>query len=297
MDNKMDLQYDEQRANAISKEQEQVKELLRRGTVRHYFLGPESIWTQEGFGFVMGGFFASFLGGVLLPKLFLYANTNAALKYLCWIITAAGIILLVRGGLGMLKESRKIQEPVPDSIHDEILEYDIANLRNISKILLKTNISKLKDENMDEMEMILVKGPRDYVENVNLPLVWKRGDDGVLRYSNFSVLALYFSKENLYIYTSIFNMRNGTSKFQHTYYCPYNKIKYVGLEDRVIESVNQKNKAFMSNLKMMVINAGDGEEDELSLAVMDYDMVKKMNATMDIQVAEEAVEMIRNRMK
>jgi len=60
----------EKRIKAVGEEQEQVKELLRRGSIRHYFLGPENVWTQEGFGTVVGGALTVFFGAFLLPKLF-----------------------------------------------------------------------------------------------------------------------------------------------------------------------------------------------------------------------------------
>ena len=206
MDNMNLAEKEKQHLKDVKKEQEQVDELLRRGAIRHYFLGPENIWTQEGFGFVMGGVFTTFLGSVLLPKLFLYTNTNPAVKYLCWIMTAVGIILLLRGFLLMLQESKKENKPVPDRVHDQILEYDMEGLRKRSKDLLRANIPNLREgqEDLDELETMIIKGPRDYTHNVNLPLVWKLGEDGKIRYSNFSALALYFGKEELYIYTSIF---------------------------------------------------------------------------------------------
>lgn len=282
----------------VGKEQEQVRELLRRGSIRHYFLGPENIWSQEGFGTVMGGVFTAVLGGIILPKLLLYSNSGSALNYVCWIMTAAGILICGKGLYGMLKESRAERKPVPDEVHDEILAYDIAGLKDISKALLKENIPNLKEEeSIGDMDMLLVKGPRDYVHNVNLPLVWKLGDDGKLRYSNFSVMVLYFGKENLYIYTSIFNMRNGTSKFEHTYECPYHKIRFAGFEDRVIETVNQKNKSVVQNLRMLVIDAGDGEDDKLSMPITDYDILKQRNGTIDNNDAEEAVRRITERMQ
>lgn len=296
---KSDLKDKEQNhINAVSKEQEQVKELLRRGSVRHYYLGPESVWTQEGFGTVMGGIFCTIIGSVLLPKLLLYSNTNIAIKYMCWIMTAAGILLIAKGLYGMIKESRKERKPVPDKVHDEILEYDIEGLKDKSKVLLKTNIPKLRaEEDIEKMEMVLVRGPIDYVENVNLPLLWKLGDDGKLRYSNSSVMAIYFGKDSLYIYTSIYNMRNGTSKFQHTYECLYNKIKFVGFQDRVIETVTQKNKAVTQNLQMFVINAGDEEGSELALTVKDYDVIKSYKGLLDISDAEMAEKIILDKIK
>lgn len=284
--------------NAVAKEQEQIQELLRRGAVRHYFLGPENIWSQEGFGTVVGGVLTGFLGGILLPKLFLYSNTNAALQYMCWLMTAAGIFLILKGLHGMKKEYRVQQKQVSDQTFDEILAYDLVKLGDISKALLKENIPKLaEEENLEQMEMVLVRGPRDYVHNVNLPLLWKQGEDGFLRYSNFSVMALYFGNENLYIYTSIYNMRNGTSKFQHTYECPYDKIRYTRLEDRVIDTVNQKNKAISGKLQVLVINAGDREEDELVIPVRDYDLMEQMQGDLDICDAETAIQLIINKIK
>lgn len=287
----------EQHIQAVSKEQEQVKELLRRGSVRHYFLGPETIWTQEGFGIVVGGALTVFFGGFIFPKLFLYSSNSKALLVVCWIITAIGVAVLGAGLYRMVKESRTDCKPVPDKVHDEILEYDIAGLKQTSKTILEKNMPWLKEEGIDSMEMLLVKGPRDYVANVNLPLAWRLGDDGKLRYSNFSVMTFYFGKEKLYIYTCIFNMRNGMAKFHHTYECPYEKIRFAGFEDRVVETVNQSNKAVAQNLKMLVIDAGEGEDERLSMPVADYDMIKKYNGRIDISDAEEAVNVLVNKIK
>lgn len=291
-------EQNQQHAAAVSREQEQVKELLRRGSIRHYFLGPENIWSQEGFGTVMGGAFTAILGGIILPKLILYSNSSLALDYVCWIMTAIGILVCGKGFYRMRKEARIENKPVPDKVHDEILEYDMAGLKEISKRVLKENIPKLREEeSLDGMEMVLVKGPRDYVANSNLPLIWKLGEDGKLRYSNFSVMALFFGKENLYLFTSIFNMRNGTSKFQHTYECPYQKIRFAGFQNETVETPNQQNKAVQRNLRMLVIDAGDGENDKLSMPVTDYDIVKKLNGTIDNSDAEEAVRILTEKRK
>ena len=208
-------------------------------------------------------------------------------------MTIIGIALLGKGLYEMVKELRTESKPVPDEVHDEILEYDIAGLKETSKNLLKETIPRLKQEEpIEEMKMLLIKGPRDYVHNINLPLAWKLGDDGKLRYSNFSVMALYFGKDNLYMYTSIFNMRNGTSKFQHTYECPYEKIRFVGLKDETVETVSQQNKSVEQHLRMLVIDAGDEENDKLSIPVNDYDILKKLNGSIDNSDAEEAVRIL-----
>lgn len=283
---------------AVKEEQEQVKELLRRGSIRHYFLGPENIWTQEGFGTVVGGALTIFFGGFIFPKLFLYSSNSETLKIVCWIMTAIGVVVFGKGLYGMLKESRMESKPVPDEVHDEILEYDIAGLKKTSKRILEEHIPLLtEEESLDGMETIFVKGPRDYVANVNLPLTWKLGDDGKLRYSNFSFMALYFGKEILYIYTCIYNMRNATAKFHHTYECPYDQIRFVGFEDIAVETVSQNNKSVTQNLKMLVIDTGDGENDKLSMPVADYGIMKKFNGIIDIGEAEEAVRVLNEKIK
>lgn len=291
-----DQQSTERHVKAVHEEQEQVKELLRRGSVRHYFCGPETIWTREGFGIVVGGALSIFFGGIIFPRLFLYSNNSEALKIVCWIITAAGIVVFGKGLYEMYKESRMESKPVPDRVHDEILEHDIAGLKTASKSMLEENIPSMKGS-FDDMDMILVKGPRDHSAFVNLPLLWKLGEDGKLRYSNFSVMAMYFGKEIVYIYTCIFNMRNGTAKFHHTYECPYSQIRFAGFEDRTVETVNQNNKTTVKNQKMLVIDAGDGEGDKLAMPVADYDVVKKYGGTIDIGDAEEAVKMLNERIK
>lgn len=281
------------RAEAIKKEQEQVNELLKRGVVRHYFLGPENIWTQEGFGIFIGGALAVFFGGLIFPKLFFYSNNNEVLKIVCWIMTAAGIVLCIKGLLGMSKEAKTKKEPIPDEAFDEILRADIERLKEIAKSALKESLPSLASkEPIDKMEVLLVKGPRDYVHNVNLPLVWRLGSDGKLRYSNFSVMAMFFGTESLYLFTSIFNTRNGTSKFHHVYECPYRKIRHAGFEDRVVETVNQQNKAVVQNLRILMIDAGDEENEKYLIPVSDYDIMKRLNGMIDISDAEKAVKRI-----
>lgn len=291
-------QKSERHKEIVNQEQEQVKELLRRGSIRHYFLGQENIWTREGFGIVVGGALTIFFGGFIFPRLFLYSSNSEVLKIVCWVMTAAGIVVFGKGLYEMHKESRKQSKPVPDKVYDEILEYDIAGLRKTSKQVLEENIREPKGgDSFDEMDMILVKGPRDYSSNVNLPLVWKLGEDGKLRYSNFSAMALYFGKEVLYIHTCIFNMRNGTARFHHTYECPYDQIRFAGFEDRIVETVTQNNKAATQNLKMLVIDAGDGESDKLTMSVADYDVMQKLNGVVDISDAEEAVRILSDKIK
>lgn len=286
-----DQQSAERHLKAVYEEQEQVKELLRRGSIRHYFCGPETIWTREGFGIAVGGALAIFFGGVIFPRLFLFSSNSAVLKIVCWIMTVAGIVVLGKGLYEMYKESRMESKPVPDRVHDEILEHDIAGLKTTSKKMLEEHIPAMKGS-FDDMEMLLVKGPRDYTAFTNLPLLWRLGEDGNLRYSNFSVMALYFGNEILYIYTCIFNMRNGTAKFHHTYECPYDQIRFAGFEDRTVETVSQSNKTAVQHLKMLVIDAGEGESDKLSMPVADYDIMNKYGGTIGFGDAEEAVRIL-----
>ena len=291
-----DQQSAERHLKAVYEEQEQVKELLRRGSIRHYFCGPETIWTREGFGIAVGGALAILFGGFIFPKLFLYSSNSAVLKIVCWIMAAVGIVVLGKGLYEMYKESRMESKPVPDRVHDEILEHDIAGLRATSKKMLEEHIPAMKGS-FDDMEMILVKGPRDYSAYANLPLLWKLGEDGKLRYSNFSVMAMYFGKEILYIYTCIFNMRNGMAKFHHTYECPYSQIRFAGFEDRAIETANQNNKAVTLNLKMLVIDAGEGESDKLSMPVADYGIMERYAGAIDVSDAEDVVRLLNEKTK
>ncbi|MDF2654698.1 MAG: hypothetical protein K0R19_1172 [Bacillota bacterium] len=287
---------DQNRSEAVRSEQEQVKELLRRGVVRHYFLGPETMWTQESFGVFVGGALAVLFGGLIFPKLFLYSSNSEVLKIVCWLMAAVGIALCLKGILGMMREAKKKNDPIPDQAFDEILQIDLECLMETAKSTLKENIPQLeKEEPINEMKSILVKGPRDYVHNVNLPLAWRLGSDGRLRYSNFSVMVLFFGTEKLYLYTSIFNTRNGASKFSHVYECPYLKIRSVCLEDRVVETVNQQNKSVVQNLNMLVIDAGDDEREKLAITVADYDAMKRYGGMIDVSAAEQAVMEIRNR--
>ena len=53
----------------------------------------------------------------------------------------------------------------------------------------------------------------------------------------------------------------------------------------------------VQNLKMLVIDAGEGESDRLAMAVADYDVMKKYNGSIDMSDAEEAVRIISDRIK
>lgn len=281
------------RSETVRREQDQVKELLKRGTVKHYFLGPETMWTQESFGILVGGALAVIFGGLIFPKLFFYSNNSEVLKVICWLMVAVGILLSIKGIRGMARESKRKDEPVPDQVFDEILQTDLESLMQTAKSALKESMPHLvSEEPIDEMETIFVRGPRDYVHNVNLPLVWRLGSDGFLRYSNFSAMVLFFGNEKLYLYTSIFNTRNGTSKFPHVYECPYLKIRSAGLEDRVVETVSQQNKSVVQNLRMFVIDAGDEETEKLAITVADYDAMRRLKGNLDMSSAEQAASTI-----
>jgi hypothetical protein len=82
---------------------------------------------------VVGGALAILFGGFVFPKLFLYSSNSRALHIVCWIMTAAGVVVLGKGIYEMYKESRMESKPVPDKVHDEILEHDIAGLKKQAK--------------------------------------------------------------------------------------------------------------------------------------------------------------------
>lgn len=294
--NELGEQVSERHLKAINEEQEQVRELLRRGTVRHYFLGPETIWTREGFGIVVGGALTVLFGGFIFPQLFLYSSNSVALHIVCKIMTVLGVIVLGKGLFTMYKESRSQSKTVTDREHDEILEHDIEEIKKTGREILENHVPALRDDHdLAGMETLFLKGPRDYSAFTNLPLVWKRGEDGQLRYSNFSVMNLYFGADTLYVHTCIFNMRNGVAKFHHTYECPYVQIRRAELEDREIETANQKNKAVVQHLKVLVIDAGDGENDQLVIPVADHDAIKQYNGSIDIKDAEHAANIINSK--
>jgi hypothetical protein len=288
-------QVSERHLKAVSEEQEQVKELLRRGTIRHYFLGPETIWTREGFGIVVGGGLTIFFGGFIFPQLFRYAGStipNIVLK----IMIVIGFVVLGKGLYTMYKESKSQSKIISDREHDEILEHDIEVMKKTGIEMMQKHVPAFRDgQDPTGMETLFLKGPRIYSAFSNLPLLWKRGEDGRLRYSNFSVMNLYFGKDTLYVHTCIYNMRNGAAKFHHTYECSYAQIRRAELEDRKIETVDQSNKAIVQHLKVLVIDAGDGENDQLVIPVADLDAMKQYNGSFDIKDAEHAAYIIKSK--
>jgi soluble P-type ATPase len=92
-------------------------------------------------------------------------------------------------------------------------------------------------------------------------------------------------------------MRNGTAKFHHTYECPYSQIRFTGFEDRAVETTGQNNKPVVQNLKLFVIDTGDGENDKLVIPVADYGIMSKYGGTIDVSDAEEAFKILTVKMK
>ncbi len=281
---------------AVQKEQDQVKELLRRGTVRHYFTGPESIWTKEGFGIVVGGLLTTGFGLFIFPSIIQYLGTSQKLEILCMLLVITGTMFCIKGVYQMIQDGKMRREPVSDEVFDQILAHDLEELKKISQKSIEESCQEYRDEIKNIDEFVLVKGPRDYVYNVNLPLLMKVGEDNKVRYSNFSLMALFLGKERAFLFTSIYNMRDGKSKFHHVYECPYGEMRFVGFRDQKTETINQKGKSLSQNLKVMVIDAGEGEHDTLSIPVADYDFIQKNGGFFDMGDAQKAVEILSEKM-
>lgn len=280
---KIEAWQEERRCRNQRRQQEQVK----RDQVHHYFLGPGQVWRQNGFSFVLVGLMMLSFGGVAMSGEAPDWIQNYAKPYLLWVAFAAGILSLVKGAYDIYQDRKKKQQPLSDHVFDEILATELTLIEHRSREYLSQEIPEFHHKG--ELPMVLVKGPREDLIRIKLPLLWKRGADGILRYSDLSIIALAFSEDILYIYTCACNLRDGSIENEHTYVCPFALIKYAALERRVYERRDRRNRPVIRSVEIFTINAENQNRQDLTIPVKDYQMMTQLAGDMEIPEAKEGV--------
>lgn len=270
--------------------QERRQEQVKRDQVEHYFLGPGPLWSQKGFAFVLVGLMILVLGAAAIREYSLSWRADGAEAYLLWTAFAVGILSLAKGSYDIYREQRKKRQPLSDDVFDEILALDLARIEDRSRECLHREVPEFQQHGA--LPMVLVKGPREDLIRTKLPLLWKKGTDGFLRYSDLSIIALAFSEDVLYIYTCACNLRDGSIENEHTYSCLFSLIKYAALERRVYERSDRRNRPVIRSVEIFTINTENHKRQDLTIPVKDYQMMAELDGEMEISEAKEGVRRI-----
>lgn len=274
----------------ISRKQERQEEKARREQVHHYFLGPGPIWSQRGFPFLLGGLLLFALGVAVIQEYALGWPLHPPFAYALWPTFLLGGLAMAKGAYDVWQDRKKKSQPLPDQIFDQLFAEELTRIEARSRECLSQEIAEFQLHG--ELPMILVRGPREDLIRTKLPLLWKKGEDGFLRYSDLSIVALAFSEDNLYVYTCACNLRNGSIEIEHTYICPFAQIKYAALEHRVYERKDRRNSPVVRSVEMFTINAENQNRQDLTMPVKDYQMMSQLAGEMDIPEAKDAVKKI-----
>lgn len=272
------------------KQREQVKELMRRGRVKKYFFGPGDFRSGEGFGYVVGGIGLLLFGGVLLPQLFGGHGESGYEYYFYYGMGGIGLFMLLKGIYEIYKERGRRRQPVSDQEYDEIFQGDVELTRRAGEAFLRKTFAL-----PEETSFLHCHFPIYYSSSKNLPIVWKTGEDGFIRYSNFALLSLAFSgageESRMFAYTSIFNCRNGTLRFERTYEYETRQITKVEGRDVEVDRLTEENTWEPKNLAMLLIGI-EGREDvnELAGIARDYGVMEKKKGVFDTTHIEQFAE-------
>lgn len=270
---------------------EAIRELYRRGRVRKYFQGAGDFRTGEGFGYLVGGGLCVLMGAWIFPMLFAGHTASGVERYLFWIMTGIGIYLSVKGMLVMGKEDKTARAPVTDEQFDEIFRGDLADAKKTAGESLRKEFGLPEDSTY-----IHLYGPNYYSANRHLPLLWKTGRDGKIRYSNFSLVTLCFHGEDVYAHTSVFNCRNGELGLSHTFSYAREKLRGPAAGDRTVERLTAERKIETKEVSLLMI-AIEGKEEinELSVVMKDYQILGK-GGRFDLEENLAAAERLRERL-
>lgn len=279
---------------------DRFQETITRGRYRKYFFGPKPLWKErESTGIIFGALLCFLFGWFIVPFLGRAAGLNPlGLKLAVTVLTLGGILILVRGLFKIKEEKSKTYTPVKDEEFDRYFQYDILGVKNKSKTFLNENIAGLTDSgnNLDSVEPFILYSAEEYSSNVNLPLIVKCGDDGLIRASNLFFMLIYPFNDICYIYTAYVNLFDGTAKFEHVYDCKYTSIESVGYEDITFSTVTQKRQEIEMHTKTLYIKAKEGNTSRVSINIIDYDIIKNYSGHFDETEALKAYEFLNSKL-
>ena len=271
---------------------DRFQETITRGRYRKYFYGPKPLWKErESTGIFFGTILCFLFGWFIIPYIGRAAGLDPlGLKLATIVLTIGGILILVRGLFKIKEENSKTYTPIKDEEFDRYFEYDIKGLKNKSKAYLRENIASLvpSGNDPDSVDPFILYSAEEYSSNVNLPLMVKCGDDGLIRASNLFFMLIYPFNDICYIYTAYVNLFDGTAKFEHAYDCKYTSIESVGYEDVTFTTVTQSRKEVEKHTKTFYIKAAEGNTSRVSVNIVDYDIIKDIGGHFDNSEALKA---------
>lgn len=275
---------------------DRFQETITRGRYRKYFFGPKPLWKErESTGIIFGSLLCFLFGWFIVPYIGHAAGLNPlGLKLAVTVLTLGGILILIRGLFKIKAENAKTYNPINDEEFDRYFQYDILGIKNKSKAFLKENIAGFDSSgnDLDSVEPFILYSAEEYSSNVNLPLMVKCGDDGLIRASNLFFMLIYPFNDICYIYTSYVNLFDGTAKFEHAYDCNYTSIEKVGYENITFTTVTQQRKEIEMHTKTLYIKAKEGNTSRVSVNIIDYDIVKNIGGHFDETEALKAYEFL-----
>ena len=280
---------------------DRFQETITRARYRKYFFGPKPLWKErESTGIMFGAILCFLFGWFIVPYIGHAAGLSpTGLKLAAIVLTLGGILILVRGLFKMKEEKSKTYTPIKDEEFDRYFQYDVSGLKNKSKAFLKENIAGLDSSgnDLDAVQPFVLHSAEEYSSNVNLPLMVKCGDDGLIRASNMFFMLIYPFNDICYIYTSYVNLFDGTAKFEHAYDCKYTSIDSVGYEDITFTTVTQSRKEIEKHTKTLYIKAKEGNTSRVSVNIVDYDIIKTAGGHFDETEALKAYEFLNSKLQ
>jgi len=265
-----------------------MAELRRRADVQKYFLGAGDFRSGEGFGHIVGGGLAIFMGAFLFPLLLGGHTDSGVERYLFWGLTLAGIVMALWGIFLMYKEDKTPRTPISDERFDQISRYDIEKTKREAQQVLIQNFALPEDS-----EFIHLVGPNYYTANRHIPILWKVDGAGRIRYSNFALVTLVFTEDSVYSHTCIVNHRDGIFGKSHAYRYHRDALQEVLIEDREIERVTTEQKIEEKHVSLLMIRvAGKEDVNELSVVLSDRDIAQKLGGHFEETEVRQAAEKI-----
>ena len=279
---------------------DRFQETITRGRYRKYFFGPKPLWKErESTGIIFGALLCFLFGLFIVPYIGHAAGLDPrGLKLAAAVLSLGGILILVRGLFKIKEEKNKTYTPVKDEEFDRYFQYDILGIKNKSKEFLRENIADFASSgnDLDTVKPFIMYSAEEYSSNVNLPLMVRCGDDGIIRASNLFFMLIYPFNDICYIYTSYVNLFDGTAKFEHAYDCNYTSIESVGYEDITFSAVTQKRQEVEMHTKTLFIKAKEGNTSRVSVNIIDYDIIKNTGGHFDETEALKAYEFLNSKL-
>lgn len=233
------------------------------------------------------------VGGVILAVLGLLFLFGGGVKF--------GLFLIIIGGL-ILAFGYFLKKAATDEEVDKLLEEEMIKL--VDKGLDKFG---LVAEEVDLIEPITIKGAYQVSLNKDVHPMYRRGKDNELRYSLVKGVIFYFSENQVYCYTCVFDLVTGGHFIESTDEYFYKDIVSVSTTSERIEVqlFNNKNKfgGLVGGLSKAITTTHDVEQFRLttsggtyiSATIKDAKLLEQYKAaSMSQRSTEDKIKAMRN---